>query len=219
MPLMPAPTSCRASLPVPRQLSECQIAALGRLLCLLGTGEDAAALSFTALAREVRAGKGASALAVISREEEAHGTWVDAIAQKLPNPVGVRPVIQASRRLHVAIGQGSVAERLAGVASLDSAACILFSRLLKPRAPLAQFANVAAVLRRIHRDESRHVVIASRFATNEGPSWRLRDRAQDIRLQLVEVLELIADDFEALAVDPAALLNAVRVLPTGLFAA
>jgi hypothetical protein len=47
----------------------------------------------------------------------------------------------------------------------------------------------------------------------------LRDRAQDIRLQLVEVLELVADDFEALTVDPAALLNAVRVLPTGLFAA
>ncbi|MEO6718030.1 MAG: hypothetical protein ABIM50_12380 [Novosphingobium sp.] len=216
---MPSPTSCRASLPVSPQLSECQFAALGRLLCLLGTGEDAAALSFTAIASEVRAHKAASALAVIAREEQAHGTWVDVIAQQFPNPVGARPVIQASRRLHVAIGRRSVAERLAGVAALDSAACILFSRLLRPRAPLALCANVAAVLHRIHQDESRHVVIASRLAANECLAGRLRDRAQDVRSQLAEVLELVADDFEALAVDPAALLNAVRVLPAGLFAA
>ena len=215
---MPAKSVHRSGLPADISLDEHRQAAVSRLLCLLGNGEDAAALSFTALARDARSDHAPAALAMIAREEEMHGAWVEAAARLLPKPVRARPVIQASRRLHFAIGQGSVGERLAGVTALDSAACILFSALLRPGAPLAKTGRIAKLLHRIHRDEARHVAIASGLAVAEGASMRLCNRAIDIRAQFAGVLELVADDFEALEVDSGALFKAIREFRTGLFA-
>ncbi len=174
-------------------------------------------MSFAALAREARSDHAPAALAKIAHEEEMHGAWVDAAARLLPKSRGARPVIQASRRLHFSIGQGSVAERLAGVTALDSAACILFSSLLRHDAPLAKTGKIAKVLHRIHRDEAQHVAIASSLAVSEGASMRLNNRAVDIRAEFAVVLELVADDFEALEVDPGALFSAIRDFRTGLF--
>lgn len=215
---MPAAFTFSSGLAEIGKLNDEQLAATARLLCLLGNGEDAAALSFTALAREARSDHAPAALDTIAHEEEMHSAWVEAAARLLPKPVGARPVIQASRRLHFAIGQGSVGERLAGVAALDSAACILFSRLLQQGAPLAKTGKIAKVLLRIHRDEAQHVAIASSLAVLEGASPRLIKRAVDIRAQFAGVLELVADDFEALEVDPGALFTAIRDFRTGLFA-
>ncbi len=215
---MSAISALTLSISAETSLQARKLAAVSRLLCLLGNGEDAAALSFTALARELRSDHAPAALTKIAHEEEMHGAWVDAAARWLPKPVGARPVIQASRRLHFAIGQGSVGERLAGVTALDSAACILFSRLLRHGAPLAKTGKIAKVLLRIHRDEAQHVAIASSLAVLEGASPRLINRAADIRAQFAGVLELVADDFEALEVDPGALFTAIRDFRTGLFA-
>ena len=129
---MHADLSGAFEMPGCEQLSQAQAEAVSRLLCLLEAGEGAAALSFSALARDVRIRGAASALTTIGREEADHGAWVAEIARAVPRPTSVRPALDAARRLHIAIGQGSPAERLAGVAALDSAACILFSRLLRP---------------------------------------------------------------------------------------
>ena len=199
-------------------LSIAQTEALARLLCLLESGEGAAALSFSALAKDHPAVGAEAALAEIATEEQLHGTWVNAMASWLPVAAGVRPAILAARRLHVAIGRGSVAERLAGVAALDSAVCILFSRLLQARAPLASSGEIATILRRIHRDEARHVTIASHFALGCDAPAVLRQRAALIRDEFANVLALVAADFDSLAVDPDRLLRSVRALPTGLLA-
>ena len=200
------------------KLSSAQSEALARLLCLLETGEGAAELSFTSLAGECTVPGARHALAQIALEEAEHGSWVETMAGALPPPSGARSVIQAARKMHYAIGQGSLAERLAGVTALDSAACILFSRLLRPAAPLASDSTFADGLRRIHRDEARHVAIASRFAMACGNPAVLQQRAVRVRREFAAVLALVSDDFEALAVDPDEMMGAVQTLPSGLFA-
>lgn len=202
----------------PNELSEARIAALGRLLCLLESGEGAAKLSFVALAQDCPLPGAERALARIAREEANHGAWVAAIARRLPQVAGARPVIQASRRLHAAIGRGTVTDRLAGVAALDSAACIIFSWLLRPGAPLAALPAIWAVLHRIHHDEARHVAIASCFAAMGGQRPQLREHGAEIRAKFADVLELVAADFDQLSVDPDSLLRAVRYVAADLFA-
>ena len=198
-------------------LNTAQTEALARLLCLLEAGEGAAARSFAALARESTVPAAEAALAAIAREEAAHGEWVVVMSLWLPKPTGVRPMIHAARDMHLVIGQGTVAQRLAGVAALDSAACILFSKLLHPRAPLAVCDGISNILRRIHRDEAKHVAVASHYALSSGALADLQTRAAKVRRHFAEVLELVASDFDDLGVDPDSLLRAIRVPPAGLF--
>lgn len=191
-------------------------AALARLIPILGCGEEAAALAFDGLARASNADPLAcAALRQIAADERLHDGLMHDLADALPN-IADEAAIRAARRLHIRLAAGGTAMHLAKIASLDAAVCTILSRLLRPGLPLADDGFVEATLRRIRRDEARHVALSRALVLASGSSAQLRDAGAESRGALAAVLMLEADAFEALQVDPGLLERDVKRLPDGL---
>ncbi len=158
------------------------------------------------------------ALRAIAAEERAHDLIIRQLEAALPTPAGGQAILNAARRFHVRLASGGVAAHLARIAALDSAVCTVLSGLLRHGRPLAGDPVVRAALRRIHRDEARHVQVSRTLAMAVGITRPITDAAVEAREALANVLALASDAFEALAVDPAALDRTVRRLPNGLLA-
>ena len=159
-----------------------------------------------------------AALLAIAREERVHDRIIRELEAALPAPSGGQAVLHAARRFHVRLASGGVAAHLARIAALDSAVCTVLSGLLRGGRPLASDAVACAALRRIHRDEARHVEVSRSLAMAVGITRPIGDAAAEARDALANVLSLASDAFEALEVDPTALDRAVRRLPNGLLA-
>ncbi|MFA6114109.1 MAG: 3-oxoacyl-ACP synthase [Sphingomonas sp.] len=127
--------------------------------------------------------------------------------------------IEAARRFHIGLVRGGTALHLARIAALDSAVCTMFGRLLRQGESIAADPAVASILRRIHRDEARHVRVARRLALETGSAPAMRDAAAAARDGLADILLLARDAFEDLQVDPASLDRDIRRLPDGLLVA
>jgi len=199
-----------------RALRTSEVEALVSLLPLLASSEDAAASAFARLACEPEAEHAAQTLAAIAREEARHLRWVESVGARLGahQQRSSRPV----QRFHLRIGRGELAERLATVAAVDSAACLIFASLLAPGRPLSRERTLARVFARIHREEARHVRVARVLALPLAVPARLRTAAATAREGLAELLVSSGDAFERLGVDADRLLTNIRRLPSGLFA-
>lgn len=193
-----------------------EVEALVRLLPVLASSEDAAATTFARLARDPEAESAAQTLAAIAREETRHLRWVECVGASLgaERPFSSRP----ARRFHLRIGRGGLAARLATVAAIDSAACLIFAALLAPGRPLARSESLARVFARIHRDEARHVRVAHTLAQPLAAPAVLRATAAAARDGLADLLALSGDAFEGLGVDANRLSSTIRRVPPGLFA-
>jgi hypothetical protein len=190
--------------------------ALATLVPLLGCGEEAAALAFDALALTATDDVEHYALQAIAAEERTHDALLTQLARALPT-VDAAAIRRRARRFHIELGQGNRTRHLARIAAVDTAVCTILSRLLRTGTPVSADPVVAALLSRIHRDESRHVAISRRLAVAADKT--LRDTGAAARSALADVLALGGDAFECLDVDPTRLFADVRRLPDGLFPA
>lgn len=193
--------------------------ALATLLPLLGCGEEAAAMAFDGLA-ERHAGTPSACIALnaIAIEERGHDLMIRQLQAALPASTQGPAMLSAARRFHVRLASGCVGSHLARIAALDSAVCTVLSGLLRKGQPIASDPVARTALRRIHRDEARHVEVSRGLAMSVGVTRQITDAAVEAREALANVLALAADAFETLAVDPATLDRTLRRLPNGLLA-
>ena len=196
-----------------------EAAALATLLPLLGCGEEAAALAFDGLADRAGDAAAAAVLRTIGDEEQVHAGLIASLIMALPPAPDQTAMLRAARRFHITLAGGGPGAHLCRIAAVDAAVCTILSRLLRPGAPLTADAGVAASLRRIHRDEARHVRVSRTFAAARETPNRLNALAEPARVALADVLGLAGDAFEVLGVDPRKLIDDCRRLPRGLFAA
>ena len=187
------------------------------LLPLLGCGEEAAGMAFDGLAECHREdNRAAKALRAVAAEERLHEILIGHLRDSLPD-TGQNPrALDAARRFHLRLARGGATLHLARIAALDSAVCTMFGRLLRPGGPIAADPGVAAILRRIHRDEARHVRIARALVLDTAPAVAMRDAAAAARADLADTLIYADGAFEALGVDPVSLDRDIRRLPDGL---
>jgi hypothetical protein len=193
--------------------------ALAVLVPLLGCGEEAAALAFDGLADCADSTLATTVLRRIAKEERVHDGLMRGIVGMLPTPPDQSVMLRAARRLHIQLGRGGAAVHLARIAALDAAVCLILSRVIRPGLPVSGDTQICATLGRIRGDEAKHVDWARRLALAGGITKMQRDAAAGAREALANVLQLAADAFEVLQVDPAALDRDVRTLPNGLLAA
>lgn len=204
--------------PIRGTLSERAASALAVLLPILGCGEEAAGLAFSDLA-DGEDHAAANALRRVAAEERVHDGLIQALVAGLPAPPDQSRARVLSRRFHLELGRGDAAVRLARIAALDSAVCLLLSRLLRPGTPLSADGAVAPVLRRIVRDEARHVRITRELAVSRMSETSLKTVGTEVRERLGALLAEASDAFDALAFDPRGLHTDVARLPDGLYRA
>ena len=191
--------------------------ALADLVPLLACGEEAAALTFHRLADQpVFDVDAVTALAAIETEEHRHEQMLSALAMRLPAPQRAKETRRAARRFQLFLGVRCPVEHLARIAAIDAGVCMILARLTKRTGPLSDDPDVIAILRRIHRDESRHVAVSRDIARRYADRRDLRDSAAAARQSLAGLLALGGASFEALAVDPSLLMRDVSRLPNGL---
>ncbi len=192
-------------------------APLGRLLALLGCGEEAACLAFDRL--QSLAPSHVHALASIALDERSHDAMLQGIMAGMQPEPPCQPAMAAMRRIHVRLGRSPLLGQCAGIAALDSALCTLLSALLGTASHIPQASGLHAVLRRIRDDEARHVAITRDIALTSPTFPQLRDLAARTRRDLADALAHVADDFEQLGINPMPLLARVACLPNGLLSA
>lgn len=177
-------------------------AALAELLRILGCGEESAALAFEHLGNSWHDSSIRSALAGIAADERQHQLWLAGLRGSLPQP-RQDPSLEASmRRFFMRLADRDVLVHLVRIVAIDSAVCHILGALRGRGKPLASDVRVSAILERIHRDEARHVAIASRCAAALLKSPRGTEIVADARQQLTQLLRLRADSLETLSVDP-----------------
>ncbi|MBV2150086.1 3-oxoacyl-ACP synthase [Sphingobium sp. AS12] len=192
--------------------------ALARLLPVLGCGEEAASLAFESLAKIGHlASDGRRALRQVAIEERVHDGLIHSLAANLPAPPEDRELRSIARRFHLDLGRSDPTALLARIAALDSAVCLVLSRLLRPGTPLSGDPAVTAVLRRIAEDEARHVRVTRRLAMARADERELQRIAAPVRERLGALLTLAGDAFETLAFDPRWLRDDIARFPAGLF--
>lgn len=192
---------------------------LAALLPILGCGEEAATLAFGTLSSSIDYDiSGRSALASIAKDEERHDHCILSLRASLPIPPDQRETLKQARRFHINLGRGTTAFRMARIAALDSAVCIVLGRLLHRKAGLACAPKVHQALSAIWQDEARHVAVSRRLALARAESDTLRPLAHQARGALADILLLAGGAFENLEVDPTLIVRDVRRLPAGLLA-
>jgi hypothetical protein len=200
-------------------LDEGSARALATLIPLLGCGEEAAALAFDGLAENQADDFAANALEQIALEERVHDYLMHQLQSCLPEVPQRTAMMRAARRFHVELGLGDPGLHLARIAALDSAVCLILSRLIRDGTPIRSDPAVYGILRRIRDDEARHVRVSRTVALATGNRRVMKNAAMAARDALASILTLAEDAFEALKVDPAALERDIRRLPDGLFTA
>ena len=203
----------------PLRLTDQAAMALADLAPLLGCGEEAAAIAFDALAQGSEDAAAATALRLIGEEERIHDALIAGLREALPAPQAGGMWLRTSRRFHANLSAGGATSHLARIAALDSAVCLVLSRLTARGTPIARDPALAAVLTRIRDDEARHVKVSRRLALARSEAGHLREIAAEARVALAASLALAAASFEALGVDPAILLSDISALPDGLLRA
>ncbi len=200
-------------------LDETPARAFATLIPLLGCGEEAAALAFDGLADSQANDFATEALHRIALEERVHDHLMRQLAFSLPEVPQFDTMMRAARRFHIELGRGDPSLHLARIAALDSAVCLILSRLIRDGTPIHGDPASYAIVRRIRDDEARHVQVSRTVARATGKRSVMNDAAAAARDALASILMFASDSFDTLKVDPAALERDVRNLPNGLFAA
>jgi hypothetical protein len=199
------------------ELSQVELAALGRLLPILLCGEESA---FQVFRREGRRlpntqVRRTQALAYrIAAEELQHERLLQDLRSYCPVPDDLESIVARTRRFFLQMASRDPVLHFAVVAALDSGVCIILSALAKP---LSRAAVVVEILNRIRSDEARHVRF-SRQHSHElgGTTSLLADTAVRVRSELAALLQPLGNAFEDLRVDTDHLfrrVNAHKCLP------
>ncbi len=196
------------------RLSAGSASALAELLQVLTCGEESAALAFDHLGSSWHERPLRSALAGIAADEREHQALLGGIRASLPQ-LQQDPALEATmRRFFMRLADRDVLVHFVRIVAIDSALCHILGALRCRGKPLAADVRVGSILERIHRDEARHVAIASRCAAPLLKSARGREIAADAREQLTRLLRLRADSLDSLSVDPDRLFSRLRATAT-----
>ena len=196
------------------RLSAGSAGALAELLRVLSCGEESAALTFDHLGNSWHERPLRSALAGIAADEREHQALLAGLRASLPQP-RQDPSLEATlRRFFMRLADRDVLVHFVRIVAIDSAVCHILGALRGRGKPLAADVRVGSILERIHRDEARHVAIASRCAAPLLKSARGREIAADAREQLTRLLRLRADSLDSLSVDPDRLFSRLRATAT-----
>ena len=196
------------------QLNAATAAAFAALLQVLSCGEESAALTFDRLAGACHERTMRSTMAGIAADEREHQNIARGTQKvSLPRPPEDRSLEATMRRFFIRLADRDLLVHLVRIVAIDSAMCRILGALRRRGKPLASDPRVSATLERIHRDEARHVTIASRCATPLLESIRGREIAMDARERLISVLQLRASSLDSLSVDSDRLFTQLRVLP------
>ncbi|HEX9464212.1 MAG TPA: hypothetical protein VGB82_16560 [Alphaproteobacteria bacterium] len=206
-----------AKLPGPLRLEDRQAEALSELLQVFACGEESAPLAFARFEGAPLEEAARRGLARIVGEELIHERLLRGLRAALPAPARDRELRHALFRFYHGIAYVDVGLHLASIASLDSAACLILSALLQPHSILAHEANVADILRRIHRDEATHVRLSRRIAADLVGRDVIGAIAESTRCGLVGVLARRGAAFERLGLDAGRLFQRICRVPDGLF--
>lgn len=194
--------------------------AVAGLLPLLFCSEEAATHAFINLSEEVAQQQDRATLQAIAKEEEQHQEQVEALIDKLPSIEPNHGKMRQARRFHAQLGRGSTADRLASVAGVDSATCLVISHLFRSSRIFNRSLELSRTFRSIHRDEAKHVQVSRLQALGTGESpLRLWATAETAREGLSQLLLGYGDEFEGLGIDTDRLTDEVRTVPRNLFAA
>jgi len=195
------------------RLSAGHAAALAELLQVLSCGEESAALTFDHLGNSWQERSLSWALARIAADEREHHGLLTGLRASLPQPRPDPSLEATMRRFFMRLADRDVMVHCVRIVAIDSAVCRVLGMLRCRGKPLADELQVGSILRRIHRDEARHVAIASRCATPLLQSVRGREIAADALEQLTQVLRLRADSLDSLSVDPDRLFARLCAIP------
>jgi hypothetical protein len=203
--------------PGPLRLADVQAEALSEILQIFACGEESASLAFERLGGSPIDDAARRGLARIAGEELVHERLLRGLRGALPAPAPDRELRRAMLRFYHGIAQADIGLHLASITSLDSAVCLTLSALLEPNRVLAQEPVVAAIFRRIHRDEAGHVRLSRRIAAELASRDVIGAVAESTRLGLVRVLARRGAAFERLEVDAGRLFVRLGRVPDGLF--
>jgi hypothetical protein len=203
--------------PGPLRLGDAQAEALSELLQVFACGEESASLAFERLGGSPIDDAARHGLARIAGEELVHERLLRGLRGALPAPAPDRELRRSMLRFYHGIAQADIGLHLASIASLDSAVCMILSALLALDRVLAQEPVVAAIFRRIHRDEAGHVRLSRRIAAELASRDIIGAVAENTRLGLVGVLARRGAAFERLEVDAGQLFVQLGRVPDALF--
>ena len=206
-----------ASPPGPFGLGDAAAEALSELLQVLACGEESAAHAFAHLRSSPVEDAARRGLARVAEEELIHERLLRGLRNALPAPAPDRELRRALLRFYHGIAQADIGLHLASITALDSAVCVILSTLLARGRVLAQEPAVAAILRRIHRDEAGHVRLSRRLAAELVRVDAIGAVVENARLGLVGVLARRGGAFESLGIDAGRLFARIARVPDGLF--
>lgn len=184
--------------------------ALAELLQVLACGEESATLAFEHLSRSGKDSRVREALAGIAADEARHEALLTELRRTLPQPAPNPTLHAAIRGFFLRLADRDALVHCARIAAIDSGLCQILAVLRKRGRSLAIDPAAESVLSRIHRDEARHVTIASRCSARLLGTLRGRDIVMEARERFARLLELRGASFEALSVDPDRLLARLR---------
>ena len=184
------------------KLSESQLTALGRLLPALLCGEESAFHVFWREGHRVSNAQAGYSQALANRiavDELEHERLLQDLRRCCPVPDDIGSTLTRTRRFFMRMASRDPAVHFARVAALDSAVCIVLSRLVKP---LSRATALIEIFNRIRSDEARHVRFSRRHAYELGadPSL-LANTGTQVRSQLVDLLYPLGNSFEDLSLD------------------
>ena len=212
-----ADTVAVASPAGPFRLADATAEALSELLQVFACGEESAAHAFAHLGSFALDDAARHGLTRVANEELVHERLLRGLRNALPAPAPDRELRRALLRFYHGIAQADIGLHLASIAALDSAVCVILAALLEPDRILAREPAVAAILRRIHRDEAGHVRLSRRLAAELVRGDAIGAIAENARLGLVGVLARRGAAFENLGVNAERLFARIVRVPDGLF--
>src|SRR5258708_21148999 len=186
--------------PGPLRVGDAQAEALAELLQVFACGEESASLAFARLGGAPLEDAARCGLARIAEEELVHERLLRGLRSALPAPARDKELRRALLRFYHGIAQDDIGLHLASIASLDSAACLILSALLQRASILRQEPAVAAIFRRIHRDEAGHVRLSRRIAAALVPTPVFTPVPERTRLGLVGALQRRGPAFQRLVI-------------------
>jgi len=201
----------------PFRLRDGQAEAPAELLQVFACGEESVALAFARLGSPPLEGAACRGLARIADEELTHERLLRGLRFALPTPARDRELRRAMIHFYHGIAQGDVGRNLASITALDSALCMILSALLEPKRVLAHDPTVAAIFRRIHRDEVGHVRFSRCIAVELAGRNAISAVAERTRIGLVDVLRRRGAALERLGIDAEMLFARLGRVPRGLF--
>jgi hypothetical protein len=201
----------------PLRLKDRQAEGLSELLQVFACGEESVSLAFARLGGSPLGDTACRGLTRIAGEELIHERLLRSLRGALPEPARDRELRRALLGFYHGVAHADIGLHLAAIASLDSAVCLILAALLEPHRVLAQEPSVAAIFRRIHRDEAGHVRLSRRIAAELVRRDVIGTVAESTRRGLVGVLARRGAAFECLGVDAGRLFQRLCRVPDGLF--